>query len=84
MAVLLVALVYGSRIAWVMLLALNALPLLAVPGAPFGSGVLWSPVVVIVLTGVALQATLLSPAMRQHVGRRRNPSDPDGSTTLFV
>jgi hypothetical protein len=83
-AVLLVALAFGSRIAWVILLALNALPLLGVLGAAFGSGVLWSHVVVIVLTGVALEATLLSPAMRQHVGSRRNRSDLDGSTTLSV
>jgi len=84
MAVLLLALVCGSRIAWVMLLALNALPLLAVLGAPFGSGVLWSHVVVIVLTGVVLEAILMSPTMREHVGGRRKSSDLDGSTTLFV
>lgn len=84
MAFLLVALAYRSRIAWVMLLALNALPLLAVLGASFGSGVLWSHVAVIVLTGVALEATLLSPAMRQHVGGRRKRSDLGSSTTLSV
>ncbi len=72
--VLVLALGYGSRIAWVLLIVLNAIPLLAI-GAAFGPGVLWSHVVVMVLTGVALEATLCSWAMREHIGRRRNRSD---------
>lgn len=73
MVVMLFALGYRSRIAWVLLIVLNAIPLLAI-GASLGPGVLWSHLAVMVLTGVALEATLLSPAMRQHVGGRRTRS----------
>jgi hypothetical protein len=74
MVVLLLALAVRSRIAWVLLIVLNAIPLLAI-GAILAPSVLWSHVAVMVLTGVALEATLLSPAMRQHVGSRRNRSN---------
>ena len=74
MVVLVLALAYGSRLAWVLLIVLNAIPLLAI-GAAFGPGVLWSHVVVMVVTGVALEATLCSRAMREHIGRRGNRSD---------
>jgi hypothetical protein len=74
LAVLLLALAYGSRIAWGLLVVLDAIPLLAV-GAAAGPGVVWSHVVVVVLTGVALETTLLSPAMRRHVSSRRNRPD---------
>jgi hypothetical protein len=74
MVVLLLALARSSRIAWVLLLVINAIPLLAV-GAAVGTEVLWSHLVVMVLTGIALEATLLSAAMRQHVGRARNRAD---------
>jgi hypothetical protein len=73
MVVLLLALAYGSRIAWVVLIVVNAIPLLAI-GAALGPGILWSHMVVMVLTAVALEATLLSGAMRRHI-RRRNRSD---------
>jgi hypothetical protein len=64
--VLLLALAFRSRVAWVLLIVVNAIPLLAV-GAAVGSEVQWGHLAVMVLTGVALEATLLSAAMRQHV-----------------
>ena len=73
--VLLVALAFRSRIAWSLLVLLNGIPLLAllmVPmgGSSNGSGhVLWGHLSLMLVTGVALEATLLSPAMRRFVGR---------------
>jgi hypothetical protein len=46
---------------------LNAMLVLALPAVLLGSGgdVLWGHVAVMVTTGVALEATLLLPAMRR-------------------
>ncbi len=76
MLVLIVALAFRSRIAWTLLVLLNAIPLLAVMMAPLGSSssssgrVLWGHLALMLITGIALEATLLSPAMRRFVGRR--------------
>jgi hypothetical protein len=77
MLVLIVALAFRSRIAWTLLVLLNAIPLLAVLMAPLGSSsstgsghVLWGHLALMLITGIALEATLLSPAMRRFVGRR--------------
>jgi hypothetical protein len=75
--VLLVALAFRSRIAWVLLIVLNAIPLLAVLAVIGGGHVQWTHVIVMVLTGVSLETALLSQAMRQYVGRTPNaPSMP--------
>jgi hypothetical protein len=78
--VLLVGLAYGSGLVWGLLLVINAVPLLGAAGVVFssggsggfGSGVLWGNVAVLFFTSLALLATLLSPAMRRHVGSRRH------------
>jgi len=64
---------YGSRVAWGLLVFLNGMPLLAIAGAvPFGSGeTLWAKVTMLVLTGVALEALLLSGSMRRYLAGRR-------------
>lgn len=70
---LLVGLVYRSRIAWTLLLLMNAalaLPLLEILG---GGGVIWAHAAVAVGTGVALVVLLVSRQMREHVRSRRNP-----------
>jgi hypothetical protein len=70
MLVLLAGLAYGSALAWGLLLVMNAIPLLAIAGISFSSehGTLWGNVAVLVLTSLALVATLLAPAMRRHIG----------------
>jgi hypothetical protein len=74
MLVLLAGLAYGSALAWGLLLVMNAIPLLAIAGVSFssGQGTLWGNVAVLVLTSLALVATLLSPAMRRHIGHRHH------------
>ncbi|HWF25575.1 MAG TPA: hypothetical protein VG275_09015 [Solirubrobacteraceae bacterium] len=80
--VLLAGLAYGSGFVWGLLILMNAIPLLSGVAATFssggsggtGSGVLWGNVAVLFLTSVALEATLLSPAMRRHLGRHRRLS----------
>jgi len=73
MLILLLALAARSRITWALLILMNTIQLLAVfiallPVAGNGSAdVLWVHIVVILVTGVALEAVLLSPAMRQFV-----------------
>jgi hypothetical protein len=76
---LLAGLASGSGLAWGVFVVINAFPLLA-GGAivlssggsgSFGQGVLWGNVAVLFLTGLALEATLLSRSMRRHVGHRR-------------
>lgn len=74
--VLLVALANGSRLAWVLLVVTNGVPLLAVVslsgGAVAAGGrLMWSHAVVMVLTGVGLEAVLLSKPIRQYIGSRR-------------
>ena len=65
MVVLLVALGFRSRLAWGLLVAVDAIPIVSLPLALVGSGnTLWGHVAVSLLTGVALEATLLSRAMR--------------------
>ena len=68
MALLLVGLARGSRIAWGLLVVIDAVPLLAL-GALGGGQVLWGHVTAMILTGLALELTLFSPAMRRHVRR---------------
>lgn len=74
MLVLLAGLAYGSALAWGLLLVTNAIALLAVVGVAFssGDGTLWGNVLVLVLTSLTLVATLVSPAMRRHIGHRRH------------
>ncbi len=65
----------GSRIAWWLLLALNTLGLARividlVSDVVSGGHLLWSHVLVLGLTGAAMEAALLSPAMRRHVASR--------------
>jgi len=71
---LLVGLARRSWFAWVVLVLLDGVPLLAILAvAGGGSGhTLWGNVAVMVLTGIALEATLFAPAMRKHItGRQR-------------
>jgi hypothetical protein len=80
LAPLLLALAYGSRLAWALLLVLDGLPLLAtaavaVTTAPWA----WSSGTA--LTGVMLLATLTSSPMRRHLDHRRLQSAP-GPTPL--
>lgn len=73
MLILLLALAARSKITWALLILMNAIQLLAVfiallPVAGNGSAdVLWVHIVVMLVTGVALEAVLLSPAMRRFV-----------------
>jgi len=67
--VLLVALAFRSRIAWGLLIVLDAIPLLAVLAVIGGGHVQWSHVIVMVLTGVSLETALLSQPLRQYVSR---------------
>ena len=78
MLLLLVGLAYGSGLAWMFLVIVNAFPLLAVAGALIslvGGHALWANIAVMVLTGVALEAALLSRSMRRHIGSRRRSRD---------
>ncbi len=69
MMFLLVGLALRSRLAWRALVLVNAIPVLALPLAIVGSGdVLWGHVALSFLTGLALEATLLSAAMRRFTG----------------
>lgn len=71
-ALLLVGLVYRSRVAWTLLLLMNAvltLPVLAILG---GGNVLWTHVAAAVGTSAALVALLASRHMREHVWDRRH------------
>jgi hypothetical protein len=73
MLILLLALAARSKITWALLILMNAIQLLAVfiallPAARNDSAqVLWVHIVVMLVTGVALEAVLLSPAMRRFV-----------------
>ncbi|MDA8067896.1 MAG: hypothetical protein M0T77_04700 [Actinomycetota bacterium] len=81
MLVLLLALGLRSRFAWALLVLMNAVQLFAVlvallPGTGNGSdNLLWSHIAVSLLTGVLLEATLLSPAMRQFVWSQDGEGD---------
>ncbi len=77
MLLLLGGLAYGSGLAWGLLVIMNAFPLLAIAGVSASSGghTLWANVAVMVLTGVALEAALLSRPMRRHIGSRRRSRD---------
>jgi hypothetical protein len=76
MLVLLVGLGFRSRLAWLLLVIVNAIPLLAI-GAIVASGeILWANVLVMVGTGIALEAILVSQAMRQFVASRPLSSRP--------
>jgi hypothetical protein len=74
---LVVALAFRSRVAWVLLILVDGIPLLASMAFIGGSRVQWSHLVMMVLTGVCLETTLLSQPMRQYVrrtpGHRRMP-----------
>lgn len=80
---LLLALAYGSRLAWGLLLILNGLPLLATTAfaattAPWAwSAGAW----LALLTGVMLVATLTSSPMRSHLRHHRRGS-ASGPTPL--
>jgi hypothetical protein len=87
MSLLLLWLAFGSPVARGFLIVANAIPLLALPAAVLGSStgsgsghVLWVNVAIMFLTGVLLEATLLSSAMRRHLRdgrpRRGEPSTP--------
>ncbi len=71
-----VCLGFGSRTAWWLLLFINTVPLLAalavaMTSAPWAWGAgLW----VLIPTGVAIEATLLSASMRRHVRGRAQPA----------
>jgi hypothetical protein len=70
-ALLLVGLAYRSRMAWTLLLLMNAvlaLPVLTILG---GGNALWTHVAAAVGTGVALVALLASRQRREHVWSRR-------------
>jgi hypothetical protein len=69
--VLLVALARRSRVAWGLLLVIDAIPLLAI-GAAWGPGVIWSHLFVMVASSAALEAALLSPALRRYLARRES------------
>lgn len=78
---LLVGLLWRSRVAWTLLVILNGIPLLALPLTVFGSTgggghVMWGHVAIAFVTGVALELTLLSRAMRRHVGYGAAPRRP--------
>lgn len=83
MLVLIVALAFRSRIAWSLLVLANAIPLLAALIAPVGltsnaTGHLqWGHLAVMLITGIALETTLLSDAMRRFV-RPRHARRPGG------
>ena len=71
---LVVGLALGSRLAWGLLILIDVVPLAAMAVSavtvwPWSSGVL-----VGLLTGVLVMATLLSSNMRAYVGRRRRPA----------
>jgi hypothetical protein len=73
MLVLVGALGYGSRLAWGLLVILNGVPLLALLAVVSSGGhTLWLNVAVMVLTSLATEALLLSPAMRRHLAARRD------------
>jgi hypothetical protein len=77
MVVLLVGLAYGSGLAWGLLLFVNAITLLGAASIAFSSGsgaTMWGNVAVLLLTSLALVATLLSSAMRRHIGRHPHRS----------
>jgi hypothetical protein len=77
MLLLLAGLAYGSGLAWMLLVVMNAFPLLAIAGVSASSAghTLWANVAVMVLTGLALEAALLSRSMRHHIGSRRRSRD---------
>lgn len=82
MILLLFGLAWGSRVAWGLLVVLNLFPLLAVGLAAGSSGhTLWGNVALLLLTGLALEAMLLAPAMRHHVGVGR-PRPASGTPAL--
>lgn len=62
---------YGQPWAWLILLVMNTLALLALIGALAGSGNLQvANVIILGVTTIAMEAVLLSPAMRRHVASR--------------
>jgi hypothetical protein len=65
----------GNRIAWWILLTLNSLGLARIAiglGEDLVSGdhLLWSHVLILGLTALAMEAALLSPGMRHHIASR--------------
>jgi hypothetical protein len=70
---LLIALGFGSRIAWGLLIVVNAIPVVAALAA-IGGHTLWRNFALTLITGVVLEAVLLSVDMRRHVGGRRSAS----------
>ena len=76
LAILVVLLARRSRIAWSLLVVIDGIPTLIMLlsvlfGTSSGGGsVLWSHVVVALITGIALVALLLSRPMRDFVERR--------------
>jgi hypothetical protein len=76
MTCLVVGLARRSRIAWMLLLLSEALPLLALGAVLSGGHVLWTHVAAMSLTGVALEIALLSTPMLAYVGLRAGPTAP--------
>lgn len=70
LVLVLLGLAYRSRIAWTLLLVMNAWLTLAVVAIVGSGDVLWSHVAVAVGTGVVLVAVLVSHQMREHVWSR--------------
>lgn len=80
--VLLIALAYRSRIGWGLLLVVDGVPLLAAASlsgnaVAAGGHLMWSHAVAMLVTGVALEAVLLSKPMRQYIrGGRQHAGSP--------
>lgn len=77
MLALILALAFRSRIVWGLLVLIDGIPLFGVVASlGMGGQTLWGHVAVMLLTGVALEATLLSSPMRQFVGHRGARAHP--------
>jgi hypothetical protein len=76
MALLVFGLARRWRIAWSLLVLIDAFPLLALAGAILSNGgeMLWGNIAVMLLTGLPLEAILLSRPMRRHMGFADGPA----------
>jgi len=73
---LVIGLLRGSRLAWSLLVLIEAIPLLALAGALLSTSgeTLWGNVAVMLASGIPLEAVLLSRPMRTHVGLTGGPA----------
>jgi hypothetical protein len=69
-AALLVGLAFRSRLAWLVLVLMNGLPLVAIPLGVGNASVLWGNVTLIVVTGVALGGDAALAVDASHVWER--------------